>query len=67
MVEGLFRFWVRSWSTSLIAAERTISLLQPDGAVALAASTSLEREGGFPGGKERYTCPGEERAPFRSR
>lgn len=38
--EGLLRCRVRSWGISLIAAERIISLLQPDGAMAFAVSTS---------------------------
>lgn len=46
--EGVFRCRL-SWDVSLIAAERTSFLLQPDGAMAFAASTSQEREGGFPG------------------
>lgn len=43
--EGLFGCRL-SWGVSLIAAERTSFLLQPDGAMAFAASTSQEREGG---------------------
>lgn len=47
--EGLFRCRLRSWDISLIAAERTSFLLQPDGAMTFVASTSRKREGGFPG------------------
>lgn len=49
--EGLFGCRL-SWGVSLIAAERTSFLLQPDGAMAFAASTSQEREGGG-GSQER--------------
>lgn len=46
--EGLFRCRVRSCGINLVAAERTIFLLQPDGAMASAASVSQEQEGGLP-------------------
>jgi len=54
--EGLFRCSMKGWGISLIAAERTIFLLQPDGAMAFAVSTSQEREGGFPEREQRYRC-----------
>lgn len=47
--EALFRCRVRSWGISLTAAERTVFLLQPDGAMAFAASTSQEGWGALPG------------------